>query len=155
MVVKRTENEALWVNVRPDDPDICDYLENCLLPNSLYIIDPNLYWMITFLRTSEIEKATRPLVHYELPSHHIPVSLLCDDCRKQMKDYPYKLMIFDSLQFIKHEPSEEIEIFKTLNDLSLELGVILLLFTHRRADKKMLRNHYHNYVSIVRYLPNA
>lgn len=103
MVVKRTENEALWVNVRPDDPDICDYLENCLLPNSLYIIDPNLYWMITFLRTSELEKATRPLVHYELPSHHIPVSL----------------------------------------------------FTHRRADKKMLRNHYHNYVNIVRYLPNT
>ena len=61
MVVKRTENEALWINIRPDDPDICDYLENCLLPNSLYIIDPNLYWMITFLRTSELEKATRPL----------------------------------------------------------------------------------------------
>ena len=72
-----------------------------------------------------------------------------------MKDYPYKLMIFDSLQFIKHEPSEEKEIFKTLYDLSQELGVILLLFTHRRADKKMLRNHYHNYVNIVRYLPNA
>ena len=111
MVVKRTENEALWINVRPDDPDICDYLENCLLPNSLYIIDPNLDWMITFIRTLELEKATRPLVHYVLPSHHIPIPLLCDDCRNQMKDYPYKLIIIDSLQHILHEPNEETKIF--------------------------------------------
>lgn len=107
--------------------------------------------MITFIKTLELEKATRPLVHYDLPYLHIPVSLLCDDCRKQMKEYPYKLMIIDLLQLIEHELSEEREIFKTLYDLSQELGVILLLFTHRRVDKKMLRNHYHNYVNIVRY----
>ena len=38
MVVKQTENEALWVNVWPDDPNICDYLEDTYRMHSFILV---------------------------------------------------------------------------------------------------------------------